>query len=1223
VKKVLLFGGLSLITILVLAVVIGPGLVDWNQHKSKITDLAKKSTGRDVFIDGDIQLVIFPSPAFVANGVRVANVKDAHAPEMIRLESLEVKIAPGPLLTGNVQIESVKLIRPVIEVQVFADGRHNLALEKPVSSPSANLSNIKTPPGQQEASAEPKSREDSSSSFSNTVQLDNFIIEDGRVVYRNSKEGTVERISGITGRFAAASLIGPFESSGRFIVHEIPVSFEINIGKTIHGRTVPLSATLSDQSGGSNFRLSGTVTSLTEKPNFKGNIRLEGKSLAALIRNLSGNRKALPGYLSQPFQLEGAVAGSAASIEAKKLAWQLGDVKAATSVFVDLKKSPRASLKLNADHLDLDKWLAFPASIAPLALNKAPISKSLQQQETSLSSASNATPSTLKGQPKKKDDGPGFEAAIDLAIKSITFKNDLIHKTQFSAEYAGGEVTINQLTTQLPGGADVALFGFVANEKNGPKFEGEIDFNAGNSRKVASWLGIELPNVPPGRLRRATMKANVVATSAQVGIRDLVLKFDSSKITGGVTLALPIEPISFGANLTLDKINLDAYLAKRKPTKATKVQKTETNTSGDPSAQLPVEQTKSSGGALAALSVLKSFSADVKAYAKNIRYNGQTIRGIVLDGRLFDNKLTVRRASIAKAAGASLLIKGEAAGLVGIANLKNVRINLRAPSVRKLAALVGAKLPPQIARLGKIDISGRVDGSVLKPGLDFNFKGGGATISSKGTVSFLPIIGGADMDVSIKHGSLKKLLGVLGVDYRPSGDTGGVNVRARLKAKAGSVDFEDFKGNVGRTNISGNLGVREGKQHPKITADIITGALDLNAFVPAKRRASIETSTPRFLPATWTIPTGVQPTDLFIPIAKTSSQRWSSEPLDLSALRAFDADIKLKSKSLKYDSYTLNNANIAVSLQNGAARTDKLTGSLFGGVLNGGATLNASEGVPTLTSNIKIQNLNILEAARAITRKSLASGSVDFDLNVQTDGRSLKALVSKLAGNAKIVIRNMDAKEVGGGTAFAGALGLARMMSSTSGLLGGKRGKAKGLADLTGSFVIEKGIARSQDLTITANAAQGLAKGYADLPKWMMDFSGDVTLSNDPLSTLVRGASKAPNIIPFQIYGPLDKPNVKVKTSSLPGGKLTIPGTQKLFKSKKVNRGLDVLNKLGVQIPGLTQPTPAPQGQANPTVGKSDASGLLPTPPPPPPAPAQEKKKLRIEDVLNQFKNFR
>jgi uncharacterized protein involved in outer membrane biogenesis len=1221
VKKVLVFGSLSLITILVLAVVIGPGLVDWNQHKSKLTDLAKKSTGRDIFIDGDIQLNIFPAPAFVANGVRVANVKDAAVPEMIRLESLEVKIAPGPLLTGNVQIESVKLVRPVIEVQVFADGRHNLVLEKPISSSPENLSDRKSASEQQGTPTEPKSVDVSPTSFADTVQLDSFIIEDGTVVYRNSKDGTVERISGITGSLAAGSLIGPFESSGRIIVHDIPVSFEINVGKTIHGRTVPLSASLSDQSGGSKFGLSGTVTSLTENPNFKGKIRAEGKSLAALIRNISGNKNTLPGYLSQPFNLEGDVGGSATSIEAKKLALQLGDVKALTSVVVDLKKSVRASVKVSADHVDLDKWLALPASTAPTSIEKAPGSKGIQQQETSLSSAPNTTPSTLKNQPQEKDSGSKFGAAIDLAIKSITFKKELIHKTKFSAEYVGGEVTINQLSTQLPGGADVALFGFIANDKNGPKFEGEIDFNAGNSRKVASWLGIDLPNVPSGRLRRATMKAKVVATSAQVGIRDLVFKFDSSKITGGVTIALPIEPISFGANLTLDKINLDAYLTQKKQAKTPKVKTAKTSALGEPSTQTSTEQSKISPGPLAALSVLKSFSADVKAYAKKVRYNGQTITGIVLDGRLFDNNLTIRRASIAKAAGASLLIKGEAAGLIGIANLKNVQINLRASSVKKLAALVGTKLPPQIARLGKIDLSGRVNGSVLKPGLDLKFKGGGATISSKGTVSFLPIIGGADMDVSIKHGSLKKLLRILGLDYRPSGNTGGINMHARMKAKAGSIDFEDFKGNVGRTNISGNIGVREGKQRPKISANIISGALDLNAFAPAKRRASLEPSVPRLLPATWTIPAGIHPTDLFIPVAVKSLSRWSAAPLDLSSLRAFDADIKLKSKSLKYETYTLNNADIAFNLRNGVARTDKLTGSLFGGALNGGAMLNAGEGIPTLTSNIRIQNLNILEASRAITRKSLASGFVDFDLNVQTEGRSLKVLVSKLGGNAKIAIRNMDAKEVGDGTAFAGALGLARMMNSTSGLFGGKRGKAKGLADMTGSFVIEKGIARSQDLTVTANAGQGIAKGYADLPKWTMDFSGDVTLSNNPLTTLFRGASKSPDVIPFQIYGPLDKPNVKVKTSSLPGGKLTIPGTQKLFKSKKVNRGLDVLNKLGVQIPGLTQPTPTPASPTTGSGGNTGASGLLPTPPPP--APAQEKKKLRIEDVLNQFKSFR
>jgi uncharacterized protein involved in outer membrane biogenesis len=1229
VKKFIASSLISLIVLVIFAVLFGPGLVDWNQHKSTLTELAKQSTGRDVFIDGDIKLNVLPSPTFIANKVRITNVKGGAVPEMMRLESLEVRIAPAPLLAGHIQIESVKLIRPMVEVQMFADGSHNLSFATAAKDASPAPAESGTAPTPENTSPSPPSTK----SFLESIQLDSFAIEDGTVVYRNAKDGTTERISAIHGRLAAGSMIGPFESSGRFIMRGIPISFEANIGKTIHGRTLPLSATLGDQSGRSKLMVSGTVASLTDKPNFKGKIKGQGRTLAGLIRNLTGNTEPLPGFLAQSYNIEGSVTASEASVEAKNLVLKLGESNASADISVNLKKSIRANVKIAAEHVDLDKWIALPTDNGKPArtnpLKDITAGKNTQQQTISIPRGSGKK--TPKSKASAKSDAPGFNTVIDLSVRSVAFKKGLIHKTRLSAEITGGELTINQLSTQLPGGADVAVFGFIANTKTGPKFEGDVDINSGNSREVARWLGIELPDLPSGRLRRITVKGKVTATSQQVGIRGLNLKFDSSQVTGGVTVALPLEPISFGANLTLDKIDLDAYLVKSKPAKGKKTQKAQASGEGASSASegSPVKSS-SSGGTLAALSVLKSFSADVKAYAKKVRYNGKTITGIVLDGRLFDNKLTIRRASVAKAEGASLMLKGEAKGLVGIADLKNVQINLRAPSVQKLARLVGAKLPPRVAKLGKIDLSGKINGSVLKPAVDLTFKGGGATVVSKGTVSFLPLVGGADLNVSLKHGSLKKLLRILGVQYRPGGKTGAINLRAHVKSSAGVVNMNGIKGNVGRVNLSGKLGLRKGKTRPKIIADLVTNALDLNAFAPAKRRRGNLHSTPRIIPAAWVVPRVKDANSLFIQIVRKSSARWSPQPLDLSQLMAVDADIKLKSKSIKFETYRLDKADIALNLQNGILQANKLTGVIFGGALNGQATVRAGAGIPQVTSVVKIRNMNILSAVRAITKKSLASGALDLDLNLAARGLSPMELVSTLGGKATVAIRNLDPKNVGRGTAFAGALGLARMLNKTSGLFGGRRGKSKGLADVTGNFDIDKGVARSQNLTVTANAGQGIAKGFADLPKWHMDFNGDLTLSNDPLTTLVRGKSKAPQSIPFQIYGALDKPNVKVDTSKLPGGKLAIPipGAERLLKNKKVIKGLDVLKKFGVEIPGFTQPTPtpAPQGQVSPPPpppNSGSTSGLLPPPPPPPPAPEPQRKKLRFEDVLKQLQNLR
>jgi hypothetical protein len=530
-------------------------------------------------------------------------------------------------------------------------------------------------------------------------------------------------------------------------------------------------------------------------------------------------------------------------------------------------------------------------------------------------------------------------------------------------------------------------------------------------------------------------------------------------------------------------------------------------------------------------------------------------------------------------------------------------------------------VPPQAARLGKINLSGKINGSVLKPAVDVTFKGGGATVVSKGTVSFLPLIGGADLNVSLKHGSLKKFLRVLGAQYQPSGNTGAINVRAHVKSSAGVVDLDGIKGSIGLVKLSGKMGLRKGKARPKITADLITNALDLNAFVPAKRRANLMLSMPRIIPAAWVVPGAKNTNSLFVQIVRKSSARWSPRPLDLLALKTVDADIKLKSKSIKFDFYRVDKADIALNLRNGTLQADKLAGVIFGGALNGQVTLKAGAGIPQITSVVKIRNMNMLSAVRAITKKSLASGALDLDLNLAARGLSPMELVSTLGGDAKVAIRNLDPKKSGQSSAFAGALSIARIMNRTSGLLGGRRGKSKGLADVTGNFVIDKGVARSENLTVTANAGQGIAKGFADLPKWQMDFNGNLTLSNDPLTSFVQGKSKVPDAVPFRIYGALDKPNVKIDTSKLPGGKLSIPipGREKLFKSKKVQKGLDVLKKFGVQIPGFTRSAPTPAPAPVPPSNTGSTSGLLA----PPPAPEPQRKKLRFEDVLKSLRDLR
>ena len=114
-----------LIAALVATAFIAPAFIDWNDYKPEIAAQAKAATGRELNVDGDISLRLLPMPIITVEALRFANLPGAVTPDMAVVESLEVQVALGPLLGGEIEIRSVTLVEPVISLEVLPDGRRN------------------------------------------------------------------------------------------------------------------------------------------------------------------------------------------------------------------------------------------------------------------------------------------------------------------------------------------------------------------------------------------------------------------------------------------------------------------------------------------------------------------------------------------------------------------------------------------------------------------------------------------------------------------------------------------------------------------------------------------------------------------------------------------------------------------------------------------------------------------------------------------------------------------------------------------------------------------------------------------------------------------------------------------------------------------------------------------------------------------------------------------
>src|SRR3546814_93844 len=78
-------------------------------------------------------------------------------------------------------------------------------------------------------------------------------------------------------------------------------------------------------------------------------------------------------------------------------------------------------------------------------------------------------------------------------------------------------------------------------------------------RALLAWLGADVSDVPADRLRKMVGSARIDAAPDKVTITDIDVSLDVSRLRGGIAIAPRARP-GFGIGLSIDKLNLDAYL---------------------------------------------------------------------------------------------------------------------------------------------------------------------------------------------------------------------------------------------------------------------------------------------------------------------------------------------------------------------------------------------------------------------------------------------------------------------------------------------------------------------------------------------------------------------------------------------------------------------------------------------------------------------------------------
>ncbi|NQV55350.1 MAG: AsmA family protein [Rhodospirillales bacterium] len=1215
---------LGLVISVVGAALIAPSFMDWNQYRALISDQATSATGRIVDIDGDISISLLPAPRLVIENARLANVEGASSADMVTLKRLEVRIALAPLLGGRVRVNSVKLIEPVILIEFLENGRNNLAfaplIKKETPSAPSRAPAIAPPGGGLDVSA-----------FD--ISVDSFVVENGSIDILDAAKGRRETIRNLNGRFAMADLKGPWEVAGSAVAAGVPLSFEATTGAIVQNRTLPFNLDITVIPGSVHSQFSGAVTGLSSTPTLKGKITAEGKRLDEFVTALTGGI-ALPKAMARPFEVQANLMASTEGAELSGLGLRFNGSQANGNLSIKSGSETEIKLSLAANRLDLD---AGPKSPAMGGKPAPSVNGALPPQITRRPSAASALRSN-KGAPSPsvapfdlKAIPANLSATVNLSAEAITYRGEAVRQAKVNFSLANREVTLNQLSALLPGNSDIAMFGFMDSKDGAPQFEGSVDATTSNLKGLLSWLDIDVAGLSESHLRQFKFGSKITARSEKIAVRDIKALLDGTKITGSGSLSVARRP-RIDADIIIDRFNVDSYLPKAPvtaPVAATQSGAANPgttgagNSNGGPAAGSNGGPAAGSNGGPAAgavfqgMAALAAFDAHLKAEIKSLLVRGLPITNTRLDIALDNGNILLNGLEIADAAGIEASVAGGISGLVSSPGslgptIKNLKFQMKAPNLKRFYKLSGLKPPFDLNGVGNVEVLSTVSGTLARLNIEGETKAFGGTYTMDGSIQPISAPLRVDVGFRIKHENLARFLRNLGVDYSPSGNLGGMNLGGRLSGSVTKFSVSGLNGQAGGIKLGGTVDIDNSGARPRIVANVTTGDVDVDALVPAKRRAGILGRNSRhanaplsgFINASW--PGTRNPSKTLaktLVAARGRGGRWSDEKIDLSALGNFDGEAAIKSDSIKFDGYRLSNADLAAVLNNGRLDLRRLTGVLFGGRLNADGSVDASGAAAQIVARYKLEKIDAAAAQKAFGGGQFARGTFDSVGEIGTQGNSVADFISALRGRGTASLSNLDVSSSGvGASAFSGIVQLIRSLNGLAGDLGGK--SRKSLANLNGAYTINRGIVSLNDFNLTSDLANGSMKGTADLPAWRIKADGRLKLTQNLVGQLLLGTAAANTVLPFSITGQLDAPNVKLDTASLPRGGIRVPGLDRLRKKKGIGAILDQV------LPGLS-PAPAPP-QPSPQTG----TGV----PPPQQQPTEtQPRNTKPEDFLKNI----
>ena len=173
--KTLTYALIALIVVIIAGMVLLTTLINPNKYKPMIIESVKKSTDRELILNGDIKWTFFPIFGLQANQISLSNPPEFGKTNFVNIDSLQVSVQLLSLLYGNLTIDNLNING--LKLNLITNGNLNNWTFKPKEEPN---------------------KDTKSTPSAVHIQLDSFNLDNSQFSYVNTKTKTQQKIDNFT-----------------------------------------------------------------------------------------------------------------------------------------------------------------------------------------------------------------------------------------------------------------------------------------------------------------------------------------------------------------------------------------------------------------------------------------------------------------------------------------------------------------------------------------------------------------------------------------------------------------------------------------------------------------------------------------------------------------------------------------------------------------------------------------------------------------------------------------------------------------------------------------------------------------------------------------------------------------------------------------------------------------------------------------------------------------